>query len=298
MSKVYDKDDLGNRMKAYEAPSTGRRVFKGQPLVVRLDGKSFHTFTKGLERPYDQSLSDLMVATMKALVDRFQANIGYTQSDEITLVFLSEPEDRGDLNFDGRLQKIETLTASFASVYFNKHLRNYLPQKADELPIFDSRAFAVPNVQEAYHSLLWRQQDCTKNAISMAAQSMYKQSELQGKNGSELQEMMFQKGVNFNDYPFFFKRGTFARREGVERELSYAELQKIPAQYRPTGPVIRSEIVSHDYWLSKLENPIETLFGFQDTAAVAISALRQIATYGGTEDADIAADTLRILGLF
>lgn len=296
MSKVYDKDDLGNRMKAYEAPSTGRRVFKGQPLVVRLDGKSFHTFTKGLERPYDQSLSDLMVATMKALVDRFQANIGYTQSDEITLVFLSEPEDRGDLNFDGRLQKIETLTASFASVYFNKHLRNYLPQKADELPIFDSRAFAVPNVQEAYHSLLWRQQDCTKNAISMAAQSMYKQSELQGKNGSELQEMMFQKGVNFNDYPFFFKRGTFARREGVERELSYAELQKIPAQYRPTGPVIRSEIVTHDYWLSKLPNPIETLFGFQDTAAVAIGALRQISAYDDIE-AEIARDTLEVLGV-
>lgn len=296
MSKVYDKDDLGNRMKAYEAPSTGRRVFKGQPLVVRLDGKSFHTFTKGLERPYDQSLSDLMVATMKALVDRFQANIGYTQSDEITLVFLSEPEDRGDLNFDGRLQKIETLTASFASVYFNKHLRNYLPQKADELPIFDSRAFAVPNVQEAYHSLLWRQQDCTKNAISMAAQSMYKQSELQGKNGSELQEMMFQKGVNFNDYPFFFKRGTFARREGVERELSYAELQKIPAEYRPTGPVMRSEIVTHDYWLSKLPNPIETLFGFQDTAAVAIGALRQISAYDDIE-AEIARDTLEVLGV-
>lgn len=296
MSKVYDKDDLGNRMKAYEAPSTGRRVFKGQPLVVRLDGKSFHTFTKGLERPFDQSLSDLMVATMKALVDRFQANIGYTQSDEITLVFLSEPEDRGDLNFDGRLQKIETLTASFASVYFNKHLRNYLPQKADELPIFDSRAFAVPNVQEAYHSLLWRQQDCTKNAISMAAQSMYKQSELQGKNGSELQEMMFQKGVNFNDYPFFFKRGTFARREGVERELSYAELQKIPAEYRPTGPVMRSEIVTHDYWLSKLPNPIETLFGFQDTAAVAIGALRQISAYDDIE-AEIARDTLEVLGV-
>lgn len=296
MSKVYDKDDLGNRMKAYEAPSTSRRIFKGQPLVVRLDGKSFHTFTKGLERPYDQSLSDLMVATMKALVDRFQANIGYTQSDEITLVFLSEPEDRGDLNFDGRLQKIETLTASFASVYFNKHLRNYLPQKADELPIFDSRAFAVPNVQEAYHSLLWRQQDCTKNAISMAAQSMYKQSELQGKNGSELQEMMFQKGVNFNDYPFFFKRGTFARREGVERELSYAELQKIPAEYRPTGPVVRSEIVTHDYWLSKLPNPIETLFGFQDTAAVAIGALRQISAYDDIE-AEIARDTLEVLGV-
>lgn len=296
MSKVYDKDDLGNRMKAYEAPSTGRRVFKGQPLVVRLDGKSFHTFTKGLERPYDQSLSDLMVATMKALVDRFQANIGYTQSDEITLVFLSEPEDRGDLNFDGRLQKIETLTASFASVYFNKHLRNYLPQKADELPIFDSRAFAVPNAQEAYHSLLWRQQDCTKNAISMAAQSMYKQSELQGKNGSELQEMMFQKGVNFNDYPFFFKRGTFARREGVERELSYAELQKIPTEYRPTGPVMRSEIVTHDYWLSKLPNPIETLFGFQDTAAVAIGALRQISAYDDIE-AEIARDTLEVLGV-
>ena len=82
-----DKTSLGDRMKSYESLSTSRKAFKGQPLVVRLDGKSFHTFTKGLARPFDQRLSSLMVETTKALVDRFQAKVGYTQSDEITLVW-------------------------------------------------------------------------------------------------------------------------------------------------------------------------------------------------------------------
>ena len=248
-------------MKQYEQPTTGRKAFKGQPLVARLDGKSFHTFTKGLKRPYDERLSKLMVDTTAALVERFQADIGYTQSDEITLIWTSSPEDAAELNFDGRLQKIETLTASFASVRFNKGLAEALPEKADESPIFDCRAYVVPNLQEAYHALLWRQQDATKNAISMAAQSFYSQKELNGKHSNELQEMIFQKGQNFNDYPFFFKRGTFVRREKVLRELTPAERSAIPEKYRPTKPVERSELKRFDAWLSKKHDPVDFLFG-------------------------------------
>lgn len=264
-----DKTSLGDRMKSYEFPGTSRKAFKGQPLVTRLDGKSFHTFTKGLKRPYDERLSRLMVETTKALVDRFHAKVGYTQSDEITLVWYIECDSSADYPFDGRLQKIESLTAAYATAFFNKKLAEYLPEKAEQLPTFDARAFMVPNLMEAYHSVLWRQQDATKNAISMAAQSMFSHKALQNKNGAQMQEMMWaQHGVNFNDYPAFFKRGTFVRRVKREVVLSEAQLAVMPPQHRPTGPVVRSGIEAQDIWLSRQAKPLDVLFFDAEPQAV------------------------------
>lgn len=260
MTDRTDKTAIGDRMKAYEAPSTSRRAFKGQPIVVRLDGNNFHTFTKGLKRPYDEDLSMLMVSTTKALVERFHCDIAYTQSDEITLIFTSEPDDKAELIFDGRIQKIETLTAAYATAHFNKFLPGYLPAKAHLLPCFDSRANVVPNLQEAYHALLWRQQDATKNAISMGAQALYSQKQLNGKNGPQLRAMMLEKGVDFDDYPYFFQRGTFARRLPVQRTLTAAEMEKIPEKYRPEGIVWRNEVVEQDIDLGQLHDPVKFLF--------------------------------------
>lgn len=245
-------DSLGDRLKTYEAATTQRRAFKGQPLIARLDGRAFHAFTRGLARPYDDRLSDLMQATMVELVTAFQAQLGYTQSDEITLCWFVESDAAGDHPFGGRLQKIESLTAAAATAYFNRELPNYLPQKAHLLPLFDCRTFVVPNLREAFHCFLWRQQDATKNAISMAAQSMFSHHELQGKNSTQMQEMMFaSKGVNFNDYPWRFKRGVFARRARAERTLSAEQLAKIPEKYRPTGLVVRSFVDVQDLWLHR-----------------------------------------------
>lgn len=256
-----DGTTIGDRMKAYEAPTTSRLAFKGQPLICRLDGKSFHTFTKGLKRPYDKRLSDLMVETTAALVDRFGALVGYTQSDEITLAWYVTPDSTVDYPFSGRFQKLESLLAGFASSYFTKQVEFHLPEKADYFPHFDCRAFVVPNLQEAYHAFLWRQQDAVKNAISMAAQSMFSHKSLQGLHGKQMQEKMWvEKGVNFNDYPFFFKRGTFVRRVKEERILTEEQLAHIPEQHRPTGPVMRSFIDKVDIWLSKQEDPVATLF--------------------------------------
>ena len=263
-----DKTSLGDRMKSYEFPSTARKAFKGQPLVVRLDGKSFHTFTKGLKRPYDKRLSRLMVDTCVALVDRFQAKVGYTQSDEITLVWNIECDGSADFPFDGRFQKMESLLAAYATAFFNKKLATYLPEKAEQLPIFDARAFVVPNLIEAYHTLLWRQQDATKNAISMAAQSMFSHKQLQNKSSVEMQEMMWaQHGVNFNDYPPFFKRGFFARRVRRERVLTEEQLASIPSAYRPTESVIRSSVELADIWLSRQTKPLDVLFFDVDPVA-------------------------------
>lgn len=255
------KDDLGDRIKAYESASTHRRAFKGQPIVARLDGRGFHTFTKGLNRPYDVRFTGSMLVTMGALVEKFKPKIAYSQSDEITLVWYVPAESKATYDFGGRFQKFDSLLAGFASAAFNEVLYDELPEKAGSLATFDCRTFVVPNLTEAYHTLLWRQQDATKNAISMAAQSMFSHKELQHKHSDEMQEMMFSKhGVNFNDYPDFFKRGTFASRVTVQRKLTPEELAKIPEKHRPTSTVPRSEIQFHNIWLTKLENPVDFLF--------------------------------------
>lgn len=256
-----DQTSIGDRMKAYEQPSTSRVAFKGQPLIARLDGKSFHQFTKGLKRPFDKRLSELMAETTAALVDRFGATVGYTSSDEITLAWYAAVDSMVDYPFSGRFQKLDSVLAGYASAYFNKQLPFHLPEKADQVPCFDCRSFVVPSLQEAYHSFLWRQQDCTKNAISMAAQALFSHKSLIGLNGKMMQERMWaERQINFNDYPAFFKRGTFVRRVKEERVLTAEQLAKIPEQHRPTGPVERSFIDRVDIWLSKQESGVDVLF--------------------------------------
>ena len=173
----------------------------------------------------------------------------------------AEPESKVEFPYNGRFQKMESLLAAYATAVFNDRLATYIPEKAGSLPIFDARAFVVPNLMEAYNEFLWRQQDATKNAISMAAQSMFSHKELQNKNGNEMQEMMWQAhGVNFNNYPAFFKRGTFARRVTKLKTLTEEELEKIPVEHRPTGPVERSSIELFDYWLGKERDTMEIVF--------------------------------------
>lgn len=255
------EDSLGDRIKSYESVTTSRKAFRGQPFCIRLDGKAFHTFTRGLDRPYDTRFSRLMADTTAALVQEFGALVGYTQSDEINLGFYLPSDSHSEYPFGGRLQKLESLSAAFATAVFNDGLQEHLPHKVNAMPLFDSRAFVVPNLLELYHVFLWRQQDATKNAISMAAQSMYSHNALLGKNGDEKQEMLFEKGINFNNYPAFFKRGTFLKRMKKLVSLTPEQLSKIPEKHRPTGPIERSVIEEWDFWLSKLENPVDVLFG-------------------------------------
>jgi hypothetical protein len=132
---------------------------------------------------------------------------------------------------------------------------------------FDSRAFTTPNLREAYHEILWRQQDATKNAISMAAQSMFSHKSLQGLHGPEMQEKMWaEKGVNFNDYPPFFKRGVFAKRIKRMLPLSAESLARMPEECRaqwsvPGALVERSSVEAFDCWLAREQDAMEILFG-------------------------------------
>lgn len=257
-------DNLGDRMKTYEQMEAGRRFLPLLPICARLDGKSFHRFTHGLARPYDQRLTELMCQTTSYLVEETQANIGYTQSDEISLVWYSS-EYKSQIFFDRRIQKMTSVLAAITTAYFNKYLAQYLPEKAEQLPVFDCRVWQVPTLEEAANTLLWREFDASKNSISMAARHYYPHHALHGKTGDEMQEMLWQKGVNWNDYPAFFKRGTFIQKRTVSRQFTVDEINTLPdkheARKNPELTVERTVIQRLEMPpFSKVANRVEVIF--------------------------------------
>ena len=256
-------DAAGDRCKRYELSDNAKRAMPGIPLLARLDGKSFHTFTRGLARPYDTGMQTCMVETTKYLVEQSNACIGYTQSDEITLAWFVEADSTSQYPFDGRMQKLTSVLASMASAKFAKLLPEHLPTKAHLLPVFDCRVWQVPTKQDAFDVFLWREDDATKNSITMAASSYYSHKDLHKKNSSEKQELLFQKGVNWNDYPASFRRGQFVRRSVVQRRLNEAERLKIPERNRPDPDLLvtRSVLQAIDAPpLRKIKNHLGFIF--------------------------------------
>src|ERR1051326_5167129 len=220
--------DLSDRMKVYENIVSGQMLLPNLPIMVRIDGKAFHTWTRGCQRPYDTGVMNLFDETTKYLVEATDAAIGYTQSDEITLVLWNGGKIESKVLFDGRVSKLTSVLASMATAKFNQLVPMALPAKATSLALFDCRVWSVPTQQEAVNCLIWRELDATRNAISMAAQSMYSHKELQNKNSNEMQEMIFQRGQNFNDYPARFKRGGYFQRRVIQRKYTCDELESLP----------------------------------------------------------------------
>lgn len=220
---------LGDRQKYYENLSS-RKLMPYIPICARMDGRAFHTFTNGLTRPYDERLSGIMTKVTKALVEETGALIGYTQSDEISLIWYTE-DPKTQLFFDLREQKMISILAATTTLYFNRFLAVDLPEKAYALPMFDARVWNVPNKPEAINYLMWREDDATKNSITMAAQHYYSHNELHGKRSSDKQELLWQKGVNWNDYPNFFKRGVYVQRKTSVRPFVADEIDKLPENH-------------------------------------------------------------------
>jgi tRNA(His) 5'-end guanylyltransferase len=228
------KDERGDRMKAYERMAGSKICLIPKiPAIARLDGKAFHSFTKGLERPFCSKLHDTMVRTTKYLVEQTNANIGYTQSDEITLVWGNQiSDDHPELMFGGRRNKLVSVLAAMCAVFFNKELAISLPNKVCQMPLFDCRVWNVPTMAEAVECLSWREADCTRNSISMAAQAYFSHHELQGKKSTEMQELLFQKrGVNWNNYQAAFKRGTYIQKVSTCRKFTAAEIEILPPKH-------------------------------------------------------------------
>lgn len=259
-----DNDSLGNRQKQYEMAEAGRTLIPLLPIMIRLDGKGFSRFTKGLKRPYDERLMSLMQETTKSLVEHSGAILGYTQSDEISLI-MYQPSFHSQIYFNGRIQKLTSVLSSYCTAVFNSKLASMLPEKANKLALFDCRVWNVPNLLEAANAILWRELDATKNAITMAASCHYSHNQLHKKNGKEKQEMLFQKGINFNDYPSTFKRGTYICRKKKFIKFTTEEISKLPEKHQAkTNPdfLIERNVIEQIEFppLSKIFNKAGVLF--------------------------------------
>ena len=229
-------------MKGYENISRAcltRRV----PVIIRLDGKAFHTFTRGLDKPFDKALMKIMQLTMHYLCSNIQGCVfGYTQSDEITLVLTDYATIKTDAWFGYNVQKMASVSASMATMEFNRLFRKefedmvleWNPDRKDLTLLedrlaklqgkqftacFDARCFSIP-VDEVCNCLIWRQQDATRNSIEAVGQANFSHKQLMGKSCNEIQDMLFkEKGVNWNDFPTDCKRGSACYRVVSEEEI-------------------------------------------------------------------------------
>jgi len=232
---------LGDRHKQYEAQAE-THIDLTRAVVIRLDGKCFHTFTKGFLRPFDERLHQAFVLTCRDLMDQHSGcSYAYTQSDEITMIFPVKQTKTGEfkvnLDFSGRVQKLVSTVAALATLKFNSHLRRELDrdpelqQRKQDQAIFDARIFNMnpvflhhePSPDEAYgnvelaNSLLWRYRDCIKNSKAAFAQSLLGHKTVTGLNGDEMiAKVELETGVRWEDLTDWKKYGTLLQREVAE----------------------------------------------------------------------------------
>jgi tRNA(His) 5'-end guanylyltransferase len=227
-----DKTTLGDRMKNNYENVNRFYLTRRMPIVIRTDMKAGHTFTKGMKKPFDDIFVKTMQDTMKYLCENIQGCVlGYTQSDEISLVLVDYAELTTDAWFGNNLQKMCSVSASMATLAFNKAFtRNiskqskrfyteYLEEKdasyietleiaMNKGAMFDSRVFTIPK-EEVCNYMLWRQQDATRNSILSVGQANFSHKDLHGKSCNNIQDMlMTQKGINWNDCATTLKRGS------------------------------------------------------------------------------------------
>ena len=222
-------DELGMRMKEFYEGVPKTRLVRRMPVAIRIDGKAFHTFTRGFQKPFDEVLGRAMRETMKYLCENIQGCVlGYTQSDEITLILVDYQNLNSCAWFDYEVQKMCSIAASMATMAFNKFFTknvNYfemthehddtineycttLVNAAEKGAMFDARCFNIPK-EEVCNLIYWRQLDATRNSIQMVGQANFSHKELQKKSCNMIQEMLFaEKGINWNDYPTYLKRGS------------------------------------------------------------------------------------------
>lgn len=242
-------DNLGTRMKTYYEAIPKIRLMRRTPVAIRIDGKAFHTFTRGFVKPFDEVLGNAMMRTMEYLCKNIQSCIfGYTQSDEITLLLIDYQTFETDAWFDYEVQKMCSVAASMATMAFNKYFKEEMNswweiahggvkwdspewKKIDKLletyanaykkgAMFDARCFNIPK-EEACNLVYWRQLDATRNSIQMVGQANSSHNELQGKSCNMIQDMLHeQRGINWNDYSTRWKRGVaWTKEKGVDFEM-------------------------------------------------------------------------------
>lgn len=223
-------DNLGTRMKTFYEQIPKTKLMRRCPVVIRIDGKAFHTFTRGFKRPFDEVLIQTMQETTKYLCENIQGCVlGYTQSDEISLVLVDYERFETDAWFDYEVQKICSISASMATMAFNRFFQKNVRYAIDILSddeyadilrvsahqgaMFDARCFNIPK-EEVTNYIYWRQLDASRNSIQMVGQANFSHKELQNKSCYDIQDMLMkQKGINWNNYPTYQKRGSCCIKE-------------------------------------------------------------------------------------
>lgn len=226
------RDELGKRMKEFYEQIPKTKLLRRTPVAIRIDGKAFHTFTRGFKRPFDEILIKSMQETMKYLCEHIQGCVlGYTQSDEITLILVDYKNLNSSAWFDYEVQKMCSIAASMATMAFNKAFSHEVAMQSKKLyteyledndtsyieilekamrkgAMFDARVFNIPK-EEVTNLIYWRQLDATRNSIQMVGRANFSHKELHSKSCNEIQDMlMLQKGLNWNDLPTYQKRGS------------------------------------------------------------------------------------------
>lgn len=240
-----NKDSLGDRMKQYENIPKNQ-LMRRQPVIIRIDGKAFHTFTRGFQRPFDNILIKSMQETMKYLCENIQnVKFSYCQSDEISLLLTDYENINTAAWFDYQVQKMCSIAASMATLAFNrafdKACRNWTYSRYENIALekcgpelgehfskmdkiysqayskgamFDARCFSIPK-EEVCNYFQWRQNDCTRNSIQMVGQANFSHKELQDKSCDKIQDMlMVEKNINWNDFETVKKRGSCCTKTG------------------------------------------------------------------------------------
>ena len=255
------KDDLGTRMKTFyeEIPKT--KLMRRCPVAIRIDGKAFHTFTRGFNKPFDEVLIESMQETMRYLCENIQGCVlGYTQSDEITLILVDYKKLNSAAWFDYEVQKMCSIAASMATMAFNRffmyeyeefnrwvnegnptdedrRLNDIYYDAMCKGAMFDARCFNIPK-EEVTNLIYWRQLDASRNSIQMVGQANFSHKELQNKSCNQIQDMLMeQKGINWNDLPTYQKRGACCIKNShiVRRSSDGTELCIIKDPGKPTN---------------------------------------------------------------
>lgn len=288
-------DELGIRIKQYEAQTTKTTLMPSLPVYARIDGRAFHTFCRGLKKPFCYELVDTMQEVTKFLIEETHAQLGYVQSDEISLCWL----DIDKAPFDGKLFKLQSVLASLATSKFvnyinykyntfnvlksakveyaeSKAIESFIQDMIDGIPnweqlydkcqklnpSFDCRVFQLPNEIELANTFIWREIDAVRNSVSMLAQANFSHKELQGKDRKTMLTMLEEKGIRWNELRDDLKRGAYFKRVLVKKELDDETWNKIPDDKKPDSRMVtRSEIQRYDIpEMKKVANKVGVYF--------------------------------------
>jgi tRNA(His) guanylyltransferase len=211
-------DCLGDRMKKNYEDRTRIKLPRRTYTLLRLDGKAFHNYTRSFRRPFDHILMGVLDrATIDLCMEISGAQFAYVQSDEVSVLITDFSKPETEAFFDGNLQKIVSVSASILTASFNEYMRRILPEFGyTNKAVFDCRVFTISDPTEVENYFIWRQNDWTRNSLQAVAQSLYSHKELHGKKHNDLHEMLFQKGVNWNNYSNEEKRGRVIRQRDFD----------------------------------------------------------------------------------